>query len=78
MSAGPFYRAHQLYDGSFAVVHLLPGPGALPDSQRGVSIDVEGFATRAAAEKEAAWMNLDRQRDEARWANSAGLRGVSL
>jgi hypothetical protein len=78
MHPAAHYRAHRLYDGRWAVVHTLPGAGSLSAGQRGVAVDVDGFPDQASAEKEAAWMNAERERDTVRWANNAGLRGVTL
>lgn len=73
-----YHRAHQLADGRFAVVHPLPGYAHLQADQQAVAVDLEGLPDLVTAMKEAAWMNAERTRDEVRWANTAGLRGVRL
>lgn len=71
--ATPYHHAVQTPVGSWAVVHRVP------DYDRVVlRIDVDGFPDRAAAAEEAAWLNAERTRDQVRWANTAGLRGVRL
>jgi len=73
-----YHRPHQMADGRWAVVHALPGYAHLPVAQQAVAVDAEGLPDHTAAAKEAAWLNAQRLRDEVRWANTAGLRGVRL
>ena len=67
-TATPYYTVRWVHTGLWAVVHAVPGTGTF-------SVDRECASLRAA-EKEAAWMNREREREQAAEAARQRLLGL--
>ena len=64
----PYYTTRRTLQGRWAVVHMLPGLHV-------PTIDVD-CPTLAAAEREAAWLNAERDRELQRAAQERALCGL--
>ena len=73
----PYYRAHRMAPGRWAVVHTLPSATTANGPLALLAVDMDGFPNETTAQIEADWRNAERETDQKRLADeqrACGLR----
>lgn len=73
----PYYRAHRMAPGRWAVVHSLPSATTANGPLALLAVDMDGFPDEHTAQVEADWRNAERDREQQRLADeqrACGLR----